>query len=494
MEAQGFHDSKAKTHQYLKRLLGETHEKRIVDSFVDNAPKVARWLDENTSNTWTAIPVPDYYADYEGALSARILVPHSFDGKKLGDRLKDIRYTLQGLTLFDSMQIGWDELPTMSKPFSNFSNFRKATGKMLRYGLHKLRYGKGAYLANGNALVGSLIYTLDQTKTELWNNAAAVRLITEKPGEVSGVVVGRRHDGREIRIRANRGVVLASGGFGHSEEGRPFVPQDHCLSPSSVTGDGIRLAREIGGVLPPPNAENAVHSPISTYQPSKGPLRMYPHFAYDRAKPGSIIVGPDGRRFGNESEGYVQFISKMQALKIPYCFFICDKDFLWKYGMGMALPGPYPTGSLRRNGYLISARSIPDLANKLEISVENLERTVELNNQYAREGKDPEFQRGEGSFDRVFGDPSSKPNPSLGPCVKAPFYAVKMYPGNVSTMYGLKTNEHAQVLGPDEMPIKGLYAAGNDNNSVWRGAYPCGGSSLGPALTFGYVAAEKMAQ
>jgi succinate dehydrogenase/fumarate reductase flavoprotein subunit len=145
---------------------------------------------------------------------------------------------------------------------------------------------------------------------------------------------------------------------------------------------------------------------------------------------------------------------------------------------------------LIRQGYLIEAPSIPQLAAKIGIPVENLVQTVADCNTFAQRGVDPQFHRGETTYDQFYGDSSTGlPNPNLGICDKGPFYALPLYPGNVSSTHGLSTNEHAQVLNEAGKPVSGLYAVGLDSNSIMRGTYPGGGSSIGPGMTFGYRAA-----
>lgn len=485
----GVVDSREKADTYLHGLLGSRYDEGIVNSYLDNAPRMAKWVEDNTAMRFNPVPLPDHDYFREGATKGRTLAPAPFDGRKLGARIKDIRYTLQGFKAFHSMQISLEEIPIMAKPWASARNLIYVAKKFNRYVLDRLRYGKGTFLANGNAIVGSLMYTLIQNGAEFWNNSPATEIITDG-GRVEGLVIAK--DGKTIRVRASKGVVMASGGLGHSKEARAFIPHEYCVSPSTNTGDGIRLGQAAGAVLPPPNPDNALYSPISLLQPKHGPVRKFAHFGFDRSKPGSIIVDINARRFINESEGHHQFVQKMHASNMTRCFMIGDKKFLSKYGMGFALADPYPKWKVFSQNYLISAKTIPELAEKIGVPKENLVQTVKQSNENAARGKDPEFGRGDNEYDHVFGDPENKPNPSLGLCDQAPFYAITMYPGNVSTQYGLRTDRHARALGSDGKPIDGLYAAGNDNNSIWRGAYPSGGASVGPAMTFGFAAGDHI--
>jgi hypothetical protein len=183
----------------------------------------------------------------------------------------------------------------------------------------------------------------------------------------------------------------------------------------------------------------------------------------------------------------------MNSKKVPVAWLIGEHDAIRKYSMGMAKPAPLPLGPYISNGYLKKASSIPDLARQIGVNPEALDDTVKTFNTYADKGHDPDFQRGDDAYSVGMSDPTHKPNASLGPLRKGPFYAVELRRGELSTLNGLNANENAQVLKDDGDVIKGLYAAGVDANSVFRGAYPGGGSSIGPAMTFGYIAARHIA-
>ncbi|KAK6366830.1 hypothetical protein LTS17_010381 [Exophiala oligosperma] len=490
----GVTDSKELAWKYLKGVIGENDE-RSVNGFLENAPKMVQWIDEYTALHFITSPLPDYHQGKEGALATgRGLRVADFDGRKLGrSRLRDIRYVLQGSRLFDSMQMSVQDRPILLNPFASFFNLAYTVQKVLRYIADLAWYGKGSFLAGGNSIVGSLVYSLDrEQKVEIWQEAPVTDIIMNGD-RVAGVVVDVKSRNGPVRVRARKGIVLATGGIGRSSATERS--QEYCLSPRSVSGDGIRLAVSVGADLPSQNPDYAIFAPVSILRPKqgRGPIRMFAHFGYDRGKPGSVIVNEKGHRFLNESEGYHQFVQKMHNDKLNSCYLIGDREFVRKYGMGLALPSPYPISTCLASDYLICASTIPDLAAKIGVPVNNLIEAVEQNNKNAALCKDEKFNRGNGPYDRFLGDPSHKPHPNLGTCTQAPFYALKMYPGNVSTLYGLATNENAQVLGKYGIPIKGLYAAGNDQDSLWKGTYPSGGSWLSSAMTFGFIAGNHLA-
>jgi succinate dehydrogenase/fumarate reductase flavoprotein subunit len=480
----GVEDTTEKADSYLRQVLGDLYNPHKVNAFLQTGPEMVKWMEENTTMKFKPVPLPDYHITKEGATVGRTILTEEFNGRRLGSRIRDIRYPLQGYSAFGTMQADAGDLGTLTHPFSSIGNFVFSTAKVINYALDLLLYGKGATMANGNALVGRLVYELTQNNVEMRNNTPAVRTILGDSGNVIGLVVLK--DGIEVPIRAERGVVLASGGFGRSEEAKQYVPHEWCVQSRGNLGDGKRMGLESGGSIGASNPDNAIFAPISLLRPKNGPIRRYPHFAIDRSKPGAIIIDSSGKRFANESEPYQEFVGTMHRKKIDKAFFIGDRTFLRKYGMGMALPWPYPIGRLIRQGYLIQAPSIDALAEKIAVPKAALNQTVAECNQNAATGKDPEFHRGENIYDQFYGDLEVKPNPNLGPCKDGPFYALPLYPGNVSTIFGLETDRDGRVMKGDGEAVRGLFAIGCDANSVMRGAYPGGGSSIGPGMTFGY--------
>ena len=217
----------------------------------------------------------------------------------------------------------------------------------------------------------------------------------------------------------------------------------------------------------------------------------------DRYKPGVIAVNGRGQRFVNEADSYHAFGEAMQAggsenSNVP-AFLICDSRFMRKYGLGLVRPGASGLRRLLDEGYLAGGKTIRQLAQHVEINASNLDATVKRYNEFAARGEDPDFGKGSNAYNRYLGDPDHKPNPCLAPIEIGPFYGVKVFPGDLGTSCGVETNANAQVLRADATVIEGLYACGNDMNSIMIGRYPGPGATLGPGLTFGYAAAMHMA-
>ncbi|OJJ05916.1 hypothetical protein ASPVEDRAFT_32258 [Aspergillus versicolor CBS 583.65] len=484
-------DNTAKADRYLRNALGSLYTHDRVAAFLKSGREMVEWMEANSEVAFKPVPLPDYHVSKDGASIGRTLLTKEFDGRALGKLIKNVRYPLQGLSAFGTMQVDPAALPILTNPFGSISNLRYAVKVFSRYLLDLITFGKGTAMANGNALVGRLLVSLQREGVQLWNKHAAVEAILEH-GRVTGLKV--LQDGHTISLQATKGVVLASGGFGRSAEAQEYLPHEWNASASGSTGDGKRIGLQSGGKIPPKNPMNGIFAPISLLRVPGQPVRRYPHFAIDRSKPGSLIVSPDGKRFENESAPYQEFVSTMHLKGIKKAFYIGDFNHLRKYGMGMALPWPYPIWQLLRKGYLKKAPTISALADKIGVPRESLDRTVQQFNSFAVTGKDIEYSRGENAYDQFYGDSSVKPNPNLGPCQRGPFYALPVYPGNVSTLLGLATNTDAQVLDETGNAIPGLYAVGCDQNSVFNGAYPGGGSSIGPGMTFGYRAGLSLAR
>jgi succinate dehydrogenase/fumarate reductase flavoprotein subunit len=227
-----------------------------------------------------------------------------------------------------------------------------------------------------------------------------------------------------------------------------------------------------------------------------GKVGTYPHIV-DRGKPGLIAVTARGKRFVNEADGYYQFTTGMINAtpdgEPVQAWLICDRKFQRRYPFGMSKPFPIPTWPYLRSGYLKKGKTLAELARRCGIDPDGLESTVAEFNRHARVGEDPEWGRGTTAFNRASGDPEHGPNPSLAPLEKGPFYAIKVLPGSFGTFFGLRADADARVLGRDGEPVPRLYVAGSDQANVMGGHYPSGGINIGPAMTFGYIAARTAA-
>jgi succinate dehydrogenase/fumarate reductase flavoprotein subunit len=363
---------------------------------------------------------------------------------------------------------------------------------MARHARDRLSFERGAHLVLGNALAARLLKSVVTLEVKLRTSTRVASLAIEG-GCVAGVALA---DG--TRWRARRGVVLAAGGFSNDAtlRGR-YLPAE--TGPSSAaspanSGDGLRLGLAAGGCMFEQNTHNAYWTPVSRFRRADGSEAVYPHTVTDRGKPGFIAVDARAQRFTNEAVSYHEFVKAMfRAHAIP-AFLICDRTGLWKYGLGAVKPFTAFLGAHTASGYLARAPSVRALAAKLGIDPAALEATVVRYNENARAGLDREFGKGSDAYGKYLGDADHTPNPCMAPLERAPFYAVALYPGDLGTSAGLRTNADAQVLDASGAAIPGLYACGNDMSSIMNGGYPGPGITLGPALTFGYIAGRHLAQ
>lgn len=304
-------------------------------------------------------------------------------------------------------------------------------------------------------------------------------------------------------VRAARGVVLATGGFPHDPNRLDtLAPQagggasHYSAAPRENSGDGIRLGEVEGGVLARDLASSVALAAVSRVRRPDGSMANFPHLV-ERAKPGIIAVTAQGRRFVSEADSYHDFMRALIADtpegEAPKCWLIADHRAQRRWGLGWSKPFPFPVGPVICSGYLKRGRALVELARQCAIPEVTLAETVSRFNGFAVKGEDPDFCRGESAYNRIQGDAGHRPNPSLAPLDRAPFYAVKIVPGSLGTFAGPVTDSATRVLNAQGRPIPGLHAVGNDMASVMGGNYPAGGITLGPGMTFGYVAGRLLA-
>lgn len=496
MAALGEEDSIEQAESYLRSVLGNWYHAAKVRAFLTSSPEMVMHMEATTSVEFFPVGLPDYYPELPGARVGRSLFVRQFDGARLGAKwLRRVRPPLRGFVAFKDMQVDPSDLPKLQNAFKTWGGFHYAIRRLIGYGIDKLLYGKGALMANGNALIGRLLHSAIGLGVEIWTESRPTEILREGQN-VRAVRIERDGTFSEIRIR--RALVFATGGFGGNIDWTKKylpMPEDHIsVQPAANKGDGIALAQRIGAALGRDNIDNGVWAPVSVIRGKSGEIvDKYPHFGPDRAKPGSLIVDAQGDRFANEAAPYQVFVNAMHSKNVRKAWFIADKAFLRRYGMGFALPAPMPFRHLVREGYLIEAHSFADLADQISVDRVALANTLSRFNEAAAIGRDTDFGRGSNIYDQSQGDPGHNP-PNLRPLLQGPFYAVALYPGDVSTVLGLETDENGQVLDDRQAPMAGLYAVGLDQNSVMRGFYPGGGSGIGPAMTFAYRAARHIAR
>lgn len=481
---------------YLKALMGNRLDPSIVSAMLETGPIVVDFLEQNTSVRFGVFTGTDYRTDVLGAsVSGRTLEPVPFDDRQLGSAHKLLRNPFPAFTIFHGMQVGRADLKDLQNALRSPRALLRTIRLLAKHYLDLARYRRSTRRLRGNALVGMLLKSAIDLGVEVRVGACCRRLLLHE-GRVEGVEF--EEDGNLVRLSVSRAVVLASGGFSADATMRldyaPYADQHRGLPPDTNAGDGTRLAQALGARLADHNVFDYCFTPVSCLRLPSGKEVQFPHFARDRCLPGCIAVGASGKRFVNEGCSYHDFVVAMHDSGSVPAFLICDRKFLRKYGLGMVRPFPFPYARFVNNGYLVEAPSIAELATKLGTDPSETERTVLRVNGYAVTGVDLEFQKGSDVHSRSQGDPKHKPNPSLGAVASGPFYAVRLYPGDTGTTCGLVTNANAQILDDRDQPIEGLYACGMDMNNPTMGSHPSSGSNIGPALVFGYRAADHIAK
>ncbi|WP_115788143.1 FAD-dependent oxidoreductase [Arthrobacter silvisoli] len=503
--AAGVDESTDTVRGYLRQVLGEDYRPERVDAFLEAVPHMVGFFHHKTSLQFVpGSRINDIYGNVPGAGTGnRSVGPKPFNARNIKPQLR-ARMRHQ---LYETSFLGMGIMagPDLSKFLSaSRGNLRGIFHAGWRFGWHLfdlVTHRRNMQLVNGTALTGRLLKSADDLGVDIRVSTPARRLLSDEDGRVTGAVVETPEG--ELQINAGRGVVLAAGGFPHDVRrrrelfpGTPTGREHWTLAPREASGDGITLAQAVGGRFTTAVKSPAAWCPVSLVPYRNGRTGVFPHIM-DRAKPGSIGVRSDGKRFVNEANGYYDYVEGLLAAtpegETVESWQIADSRFVRRFPLGMAKPLPVPLFPYLRSGYLKKGRTLEELAGKCGIDPAGLRETVERFNAHARAGVDPDFGRGGTPFNRYGGDPSNTPNPSLGPIDKGPFYAVRVVPGSFGTFAGLDTDGRSRVLNGDGEPIPGLYAAGNDQASVMGGHYPAGGINLGPALTFGYIAGRDLA-
>ena len=496
-KAAGFNDSPAAAERYLDALIPSRVNRDLRSTFLQTGPAAIDYLSAKTDVQFVPCGKhPDYRSNMPGAaITGRAIVPQAFDGRLLGNDFKRIRAPIPEFMLLGGMMVGKEDIPRMIGRFQSVGNFVYAAKLVLRYFIDRLRYPRGTRVMMGNALIARLFYSLRKRGVPILYNASILDILGDRNG-VTGARI--RVNGVETTVKTRKGVVLATGGYAHNKDFRDaFMPQPvpvHSLSHAGNVGDGIAIGQQLGArIAPDEHLRSGLWTPVSKLRRKDGSTGLYPHLAFDRAKPGLIAVNSAGQRFVNEAASYHDFVegmfdSQAHVPSIP-AYLICDADFIKKYGLGAVYPGASNLAQIERTDYLFKSPSLEVLAGKIGVDPRTLRNTVTRYNSFAETGVDIDFGKGETELNRFNGDASHKPNPCVGALTKAPFYAVAVWPADIAVSTGLSTDADARVLDTDSQPIPGLYACGNDMASLMSGAYPGPGTTLGPGVVFAYRAA-----
>ncbi|MEV4316560.1 3-oxosteroid 1-dehydrogenase [Actinocrispum sp. NPDC049592] len=485
----GVPDTPEKAEAYLTHIVGDVVPRELLLTVLERGPEMLSFLLRHTPLKFAWVPgYSDYYPEAPGGLpGGRSIEPKPMPVSIVGEHLA----TLNPPYLASPLQVA------VTQADYRWLNLVKRHPRGM---LRALRVGArgfaaritGRRIAMGQALSAGMRVGLAKAGVPVWLETAMLDLVTTE-GRVTGVRVAK--DGKEFTITARKGVLLASGGFERNEELRKKYQREPIGTQWTVgaaenTGDGIEAGLRLGA---------AVDLMDDAWWGPSIPLTGGPYFCLaERTLPGCIMVNAEGKRFANEAAPYVDAVHAMYGpgdgpgRNIP-TWLIADQRYRNRYVFAGLYPGQSFPGRWYKAGAVFKASSLAELAGLIDVPAESLVDTVERFNGFAKAGDDKDFGRGKSAYDKYYGDPRNRPNESLAPLETGPFYAVRIVPGDLGTKGGLRTDTAARVLREDGSVIDGLYAAGNASAAVMGRTYAGPGATIGPAMTFGYLAALDIA-
>ena len=479
----GIDDSREKALAYLGSLSLGVMDMDLAATFVDRGPEMVRFLEERTPVRFhIAEGYPDYHPERPGGLpgGGRSLDPDLFAFEQLGDWAE--RVNRQGTDLHP-------QAPVVPITLLESMHSGIPSGAVLAERAGRDERGMG------QALVGALLKgCLDRQLTPS-TGTRALELVRE-----GNAVVGLKaeRDGRTLHVRARKAVILATGGFEWNVDlVKAFLrgPLIGPASPPDNEGDGLLMAMEVGAQLA--NMSEAWWMPtIPIPGDSVRGKPLYRLCLSERTLPGSLIVNRKARRFVNEAANYNDIGRAFHTFDPTHFGFanseawlVFDDAYYRKYPLA-----GFRAGDVKPEGLVHSGDTLAGLAGVLGLDAAELAATVARFNEYAVKGEDPDFERGRSAYDSYNGDRTlPAPFATLGALTQAPFHAIRIVAGALGTKGGPKTNSSAQVLDPRGRVIPGLYAVGNAMAGPTGMVYGGAGGTLGPGMTYGYIAGRAAA-
>ena len=475
----GIEDSFDDVVAYLDAMAPELLDPETVSGFLEGGPEMVRFIADHTPcrlRLFTGFP--DYQPNLAGAMQhgGRSLDPEAYPFEELGNMASRVNPPKSGPPKLASRmeeyygEVGEEELPERAR-----RDFR----------------------AQGQGLIGSLFKGLLDRGIPVHYETRARRLVTENQRVVG--VVAEQEGGRSVRYRARKGVVICTGGFEWNQQlVKAFLrgPMTGPISVPECEGDGLLMAMEVNASLG--NMSNAwwmTSSKESSATGHRSTRASYLPSQVERTFPGSIMVNKHARRFVNEALNYnaIGFVlhnydgDKYEFPNLPY-WLVFDSRFIAKYRMFTSRPGqPAPE-------WAMTAETVEELAELMGLEASALGDTVERFNGFVDQGHDDDFGRGDNTYDNFWGDQTLEGrHKTLGRIDQAPYYAIKMEAGVNGTCGGPRANADAQVLDWNNEPIAGLYVGSNTMAAVTAGGYGGAGGTIGPGMTFGYLAGRHAA-
>ena len=486
MQAEGIEDSTEQAVAYLDAVVGDradmpgaSRARRRV--YVERAPRMLDFLAEQGVRLRRLPSWPDHYDAPGASVPGRGVVSELFDIRQLGTWSAKLRPGFLALpaNLDEAMQ-----LPNLKRSGAAKKTLLRILGRAVA---DKLTGRQRA--TAGHALQAQMLHAALKAGAEIRVNAP-VRQILMEEGRAVGVLAAK--DGADYRIGARLGVLINAGGFAQNPHLREhFVPGTSAawsLVPETDTGEMIEEGQRIGAAVA--QMGERIAYPVALPPGKPGAVSVH----NDLCKPGAIVVDQSGARYANESGATVDFCRAMLARHrtVPAVpsWLVIDSGYLRSYMLAGSMPGAKKPQAWHETKFLRRGDTLEALALECGMDPARLRASVERFNGFARAGRDEDFQRGESAYDRWLGDALHQPSPALGALEQAPYFAIQVYPGDVSTFGGLVTDVHARVLRADGSAIPGLYATGTSSASVMGPVEAAGGGSLGPTFTWAWVAAQ----
>ncbi|OBK20260.1 3-ketosteroid-delta-1-dehydrogenase [Mycobacterium asiaticum] len=495
LQEAGAGDTAAKATSYLEAVVAGSAPAQRSIGFVQHVPAMVDMLRRTTPlRLFWARDYSDYHPEEPGGSAAgRTCECHPFDTAILGQYRTRLRPGV--------LEAGF-AIPTTGADYRWMNLVARVPrkgiptfGKRIAQGMGGLLIGR-RYAAGGQGLAAGMLAGVINAGIPVWTGTSLSRLLDDGD-RVTGAVLS--HGGREVTVTTRRGVVLATGGFDHSMDMRwkfqsESLGANQSLGADTNTGDGIRVAQEIGAGID--LMDQAWWFPAIAPLPGKAPTVMLA----ERSLPGCVIVNQHGRRFTNEASDYMSFGQRLLELErsgspVETMWIVFDRQYRNSYVFGAELFPRMKVPQLWFDaGIAARADTLADLAAQIGVPTSEFTETMRRFNENAVAGGDPEFHRGESAYDRYYGDPTIKPNPNLRPLTNGPFYAVKMVLSDLGTCGGLRADERARVLREDGSVIPGLYAIGNTAANAFGTTYPGAGATIAQGLVYGYIAARDAAR
>lgn len=499
----GTDDSKEQATTYINAVANGPVRPDRIEAFLEVGPKMISFLQE-IGMTPVSMPWPDYFPEAPGARADRSVVFPKYDGRRLGALFPLVREQFTRFKLMNRYTLDFLEANTISTRSPGW--VREVMKVIMRYwvDVSTRRMGRRDRLFSlGAALIGPLIERYVALGGEFMIGWGVKEIVVEDD-RVCGVVVERF--GKRETLHARHGVIVCAGGFEWNQELRnrfftiPGSTRFSSTPEEANQGELLEAGMALGAATE--FTETGWWVPtMSLPLPQVSNFEEIHQAVFDVGRPHSVCVNRNGDRFVDEACGYDRFGNAMLEDQLKTgantpCWLVFDATFRYKFTAGGVMPTALmPDRKIPLDWwdqYIFRAPTLRELAAKIGLDPAKLEATVSRMNDYARTGLDPEFGRGANSYDVNFGDPKLKPNPCLGPIAKAPFYAIPVNLGDLGTKGGLKCDAQARVLDGKGAPIPGLYAAGNASGSPFGNAYPGAGGTIGPAMTFGFIAADMV--